>query len=205
MEKTIKEPYWGKEQLKERIKELEKNVMDLKVENVLSKKTISVKEEELKRLNELRHRDRLEYGTHGKAIKRYNQEVKNLKDQLSQGQNWFMKLVVPMLTTAVTNLMDKIYDINEDVIFPKVTRDYYKEGTTGLEFPWDRRQILESERLATEYSESSRRKEIPIAKLEYPPVDSPLLKQSVLIFLNKTKKRVQCMNLQEQACLILLH
>lgn len=138
MEKTIEESYRVKEQFEERIKDLEKNVMDLKSENVLSKKAISVKKRDLKKLNELRRQDRLEYETQGKAIKMYDQEEKILKDQSSQvltsdrkfqplvkekmigefcesfeGQSWFMKLIVPILIEVVTELMDKIHDTNE--------------------------------------------------------------------------------------------
>lgn len=77
-----------------------------------------------------------------------------------------MKLVVPKLTTAVTELMDKIYDINEDVVFPKVVKTYYKEGATCPEFSWDKQQRLEIERLAVEYGESSKQKDIPTAEIE---------------------------------------
>lgn len=86
-----------------------------------------------------------------------------------------MKLAVQMLTTAVIELMDKIHDINEDIIFPTVVRAYYKEGATCSEFPWDRRQRLETERLAAEYGEPSRWKEISVVEPKDPmlPDDSP--------------------------------
>lgn len=38
----------------------------------------------MKKLNDLRHQDRLECETQGKSIKRYDQEVTNLKEKLSQ-------------------------------------------------------------------------------------------------------------------------
>lgn len=48
---------------------------------MLLNKSISLKDEEIKAVNELRRQERLEFETQGKAIKRYDWEVENLKGQ----------------------------------------------------------------------------------------------------------------------------
>lgn len=54
----------------------------------------------------------------------------------------------------------KMHDTNANVIFPGVAKTYYKKGVICPEFPWNKRQ------LATEYVESSRRKEVQLLELE---------------------------------------
>lgn len=66
MNKTLEKAQQRKERLEERVNALEKNVTYLKEENVILSKTISTKEGELKRLNELRNRERLEFETQGR-------------------------------------------------------------------------------------------------------------------------------------------
>lgn len=75
------------------------------------------------------------------------------------GEYWFLRLVVPILMVVVTELIEKMHDTNEDV-FPKVAKLYYTEGVTCPEFPWNKRRRLEIEKLATQYAESSKQKEI---------------------------------------------
>lgn len=62
-------------------------------------------------------------------------------------------MLVFKIRTVVTELMKKIHDTNEDMVFPKVGKSYYKEGATCPKFPWNKQQRSAVEKSATEYPE----------------------------------------------------